>query len=120
MSGGSQIMHLCAQLFGIQMRWSAFFPGELYRCIVRGRAEVRRKHLYEQTDRHRLIIGCGSAFAKEASCRADKLGTKKIILVGTPVTRLLYPDFKETAEILRSQGFCVELSDTSGYETVEA
>lgn len=67
-----------------------------------------------------LIIGCGSAFAKEASCRADKLGTKKIILVGTPVTRLLYPDFKETAEILRSQGFCVELSDTSGYETVEA
>lgn len=66
-----------------------------------------------------LITGCSRAFAKEAADLAKKTGTERIALVGTPVTRLLYMDFKETAEILKAQGFSVELFDTSGYETTD-
>ena len=66
-----------------------------------------------------LITGCSRTFAKEAARLAEQLGTKRIALVGTPVTRLLYTDFKETAEILKAQGFLTELFDTSGYETTE-
>lgn len=66
-----------------------------------------------------LITGCSQGFAKEAARLAKELGTKRIALVGTPVTRLLYTDFKEAAEILKVQGFSVELFDTSGYETTE-
>ena len=66
-----------------------------------------------------LITGCSRAFAEEAARLAKKIGTERIALIGTPITRLLYTDFKETAKILKAQGFLVELFDTNGYETTE-
>ena len=96
-----------------------FSPGSCTGALdVAGLKNYERIYMSRLTDSE-LITGCSRAFAEEAARLAKEIGTEHIALIGTPVTRLLYTDFKEAAEILKAQGFLVELFDTSGYGTTE-
>ena len=96
-----------------------FSPGSCTGALdVAGLKNYERIYMSRLTDSE-LITGCSRAFAEEAARLAKEIGTERIALIGTPITRLLYTDFKETAEILKAQGFLVDLFDTNGYETTE-
>lgn len=96
-----------------------FSPGSCTGALdVAGLKNYERIYMSRLTDSE-LITGCSRAFAEEAARLAKEIGTERIALIGTPITRLLYADFKETAEILKAQGFLVDLFDTNGYETTE-
>ena len=96
-----------------------FSPGSCTGALdVAGLKNYERIYMSRLTDSE-LITGCSRAFAEEAARLAKEIGTERIALIGTPITRLLYTDFKETAEILKTQGFLVDLFDTNGYETTE-
>lgn len=62
-----------------------------------------------------LVTGCSRQFADEAAKRADLLDTDKICLVGTPVTKILYMDFRQAGELLKKAGYRVLLFETDGY-----
>ncbi len=62
-----------------------------------------------------LITGCSRQFAAEAAKRADLLGTNKICLVGTPVTKILYMEFRQVGELLEKTGYRVLVFETDGY-----
>lgn len=110
---------VCSTLQDTGVLICIFSPGSCTGALdAAGLENYDRVYMSRMTDLE-LITGCSRAFAKEAAHLAKELGTKQIALVGTPVTRLLYTDFKETAEILKAQGFSAELFDTSGYETPE-
>ena len=96
-----------------------FSPGSCTGALdVAGLKNYERIYMSRLTDSE-LITGCSRAFAEEAARLAKEISTERIALIGTPITRLLYADFKETAEILKAQGFLVDLFDTNGYETTE-
>ena len=127
-AGGSEIQQkrriadfaaVCSRLQNTGTLICIFSPGSCTGALdVAGLKNCERIYMSRLTDSE-LITGCSRAFAEEAARLAKEIGTEHIALIGTPVTRLLYTDFKEAAEILKAQGFLVELFDTSGYETTE-
>lgn len=127
-AGGSEIQQkrriadfaaVCSRLQNTGTLICIFSPGSCTGALdVAGLKNYERIYMSRLTDSE-LITGCSRAFAEEAAHLAEEISTEHIALIGTPVTRLLYTDFKEAAEILKAQGFLVELFDTSGYETTE-
>ena len=127
-AGGSEIQQkrriadfaaVCSRLQNTGTLICIFSPGSCTGALdVAGLKNYERIYMSRLTDSE-LITGCSRAFAEEAARLAKEIGTEHIALIGTPVTRLLYTDFKEAAEILKAQGFLVELFDTSGYGTTE-
>ena len=110
---------VCSRLQNTGTLICIFSPGSCTGALdVAGLKDYEGIYMSRLTDSE-LITGCSRAFAEEAARLAKKIGTERIALIGTPITRLLYTDFKETAEILKAQGFLVELFDTNGYETTE-
>ncbi|MDO5807566.1 MAG: hypothetical protein Q4P26_04145 [Lachnospiraceae bacterium] len=110
---------VCSRLQNTGTLICIFSPGSCTGALdVAGLKNYERIYMSRLTDSE-LITGCSRAFAEEAAHLAEEISTEHIALIGTPVTRLLYTDFKEAAEILKAQGFLVELFDTSGYETTE-
>lgn len=127
-AGGSEIQQkrriadfvaVCRRLQNTGTMICIFSPGSCTGALdVAGLKNYERIYMSRLTDSE-LITGCSRAFAEEAARLAKEIGTERIALIGTPITRLLYTDFKETAEILKTQGFLVDLFDTNGYETTE-
>lgn len=110
---------VCSRLQNTGVLTCIFSPGSCAGALdVAGLKNYEKIYMSRLTDSE-LITGCSRAFAEEAARLAKEIGTEQIALIGTPITRLLYTDFKETAEILKAQGFLVELFDTNGYETTE-
>ena len=110
---------VCRRLQNTGTMICIFSPGSCTGALdVAGLKNYERIYMSRLTDSE-LITGCSRAFAEEAARLAKEIGTERIALIGTPITRLLYTDFKETAEILKTQGFLVDLFDTNGYETTE-
>lgn len=127
-AGGSEIQQkrriadfaaVCSRLQNTGTLICIFSPGSCTGALdVAGLKNYEKIYMSRLTDSE-LITGCSRAFAEEAARLAKEIGTEQIALIGTPITRLLYTDFKETAEILKAQGFLVDLFDTNGYETTE-
>lgn len=96
-----------------------FSPGSCTAALELANLEEENSIYLSRMTEEELILGCAQSFAEAAAKLAGSLHYNTIYVIGTPVVKLLYTDFRESANLLAQKGFQVRLFETDGYTSIE-